>query len=78
MFIGEAPGKEEVIEGIPFVGRSGQELSKILFDYGFNEGRIRFNNVCMCQPPKNRDPKQPEIDAAGHVFYRTFSYVNQR
>lgn len=68
MLIGEAPGKQENEQGIPFVGRSGEQLNNMLKEAGFKnpEKEIYFCNVVKCRPVKNvkdRKPKKLEIQA---------------
>jgi len=61
MFIGEAPGEKEDLEGIPFVGRAGQELDKLLRSINLTLDKIYIANILKYRPPKNRDPKIEEI-----------------
>ncbi len=63
MIIGEAPGSQEDLEGIPYVGRSGKLLNLLLEEIGFipNED-IYFCNVIKCRPQNNRKPSKKEID----------------
>ena len=60
VFVGEAPGANEDIQGKPFVGRSGQILRKTLEALGFSEKDYYITNVVKCRPPENRDPKFEE------------------
>ena len=62
LFIGEAPGAEEDRQGLPFVGRAGQLLTKMLDAVGFNRGDVYITNVLKCRPPGNRDPQPDEVD----------------
>ena len=68
MIIGEAPGREEDFQGVPFVGRAGQLLDKMLFSIGLNreesdfEKSVYITNVIPWRPPENREPTQDEID----------------
>jgi len=61
MFIGEAPGAEEDRQGLPFVGRSGQLLEKLLGEIGLTRKDVFIANTIKCRPPGNRDPKPDEI-----------------
>ncbi len=61
MFIGEAPGEKEDLEGIPFVGKAGKELDKLLYKIGLTRKDIYIANILKYRPPKNRDPKIDEI-----------------
>jgi len=60
MFIGEAPGRDEDIQGIPFVGRSGQLLDKMLQAIGLNRKEVYITNVIPWRPPGNRKPSPHE------------------
>jgi len=61
MLIGEAPGRDEDEQGIPFVGRAGQLLDKMLHAIGLNRDSIFIANILKCRPPQNRDPLPDEI-----------------
>ncbi len=64
MIIGEAPGRDEDIQGRPFVGKSGQLLDKILAACGFTrEKHIFISNIVKCRPPDNRVPTPQEAEA---------------
>lgn len=61
LFIGEAPGKNEDLEGEPFVGRSGKLLDQMLNAVGLDRNKnIYIANIVKCRPPDNRDPKVEE------------------
>lgn len=62
MFVGEAPGKDEDLQGEPFVGRAGQLLNMMLRAIGLKREDVYIANVLKCRPPNNRDPKPEEID----------------
>jgi len=61
MFVGEAPGREEDMQGKPFVGQAGKLLDKILKAIDFNREDVFIANVLKCRPPGNRDPQPTEI-----------------
>ncbi len=64
MFIGEAPGAQEDKDGLPFVGRSGKLLDRLIAEeLGMTRSQVYIANVVKCRPPDNRDPKPDEIDA---------------
>jgi uracil-DNA glycosylase len=64
MFVGEAPGRDEDLQGEPFVGRSGRLLDRLLLEeLGVDRSRCYIANVVKCRPPDNRDPKPDEIAA---------------
>ena len=69
VFIGEAPGRDEDLQGLPFVGRSGQLLDKLVAEE-IRLGRDEFYvmNTIKCRPPGNRDPKPEELDACAPWF----------
>ncbi|MGH6817096.1 MAG: uracil-DNA glycosylase [Hyphomicrobiaceae bacterium] len=69
VFIGEAPGAQEDAEGIPFVGRSGQLLDRMLAATGIRRDDVYICNVVKCRPPANREPR-PEEAAACARFLR--------
>ena len=61
MFVGEAPGMQEDIQGLPFVGRAGQLLTKIIESIGLKRSEVYIANVLKCRPPGNRNPLPTEI-----------------
>jgi len=63
MFIGEGPGAEEDRQGLPFVGRAGQLLNKMLGTIGMARDDVFIANVVKCRPPGNRDPLPEEIES---------------
>ncbi len=63
LFIGEAPGRDEDLSGLPFVGRAGQLLDKMIAAIGLKREDIYIANVLKCRPPENRDPLPEESGA---------------
>lgn len=63
LFIGEAPGEQEDLQGEPFVGRAGQLLNEMIKAIGLTREAVYIANVLKCRPPRNRDP-QPDEAAA--------------
>ncbi len=61
MFVGEAPGRDEDEQGLPFVGAAGQLLTKIIESIGFDRKQVFIANTLKCRPPQNRPPKPEEI-----------------
>jgi len=61
MFVGEAPGFDEDAQGLPFVGKAGQLLTKIIESIGLNRKQVFIANVLKCRPPNNRQPHPDEI-----------------
>lgn len=70
MFIGEAPGANEDIQGEPFVGRGGKLLDDMLAMIGLDRSRIYITNSIKCRPPENRDPMNTEKDACKGFLQR--------
>jgi DNA polymerase len=63
MLVGEAPGRNEDLQGLPFVGRSGELLTKMLRAINIERREVFITSVVKCRPPKNRTPKSDEIAA---------------
>ena len=62
MFIGEGPGKDEDLQGQPFVGAAGELLTKIIVAMGLKRQEVYIANVVKCRPPGNRDPEPDEVE----------------
>mgnify|MGYP000005804684 CR=1 FL=1 len=63
MFIGEGPGQEEDRQGRPFVGRSGELLTRMIHAIGIERSEVYICNVVKCRPPQNRNPEPDEAEA---------------
>ena len=63
MIIGEAPGHDEDLQGLPFVGRAGKLLDKMLQAIGLDLEQVYITNILKCRPPNNRDPRPDEVQA---------------
>jgi DNA polymerase len=63
MFIGEGPGAEEDVQGLPFVGAAGQLLNNMLSKLGLRREEVYIANVVKCRPPGNREPESDEVAA---------------
>ena len=63
LFVGEAPGRKEDLEGVPFVGAAGKNIDKLLEKVGLTLEDIYVANILKCRPPENRDPLPEEIKA---------------
>jgi uracil-DNA glycosylase family 4 len=61
LFIGEAPGEDEDLQGKPFVGKAGQLLTKMISAMGLSREEVYIANIIKCRPPKNRNPQPDEI-----------------
>jgi DNA polymerase len=76
MFVGEAPGREEDIEGLPFVGRSGQLLNRMIAAIGLNRSNAYIANVIPWRPPGNRTPTPQETQICLPFIQRQIELVN--
>jgi len=63
VFVGEAPGRDEDLKGVAFVGRAGQLLTKMIEAMGLTRDEVFICNILKCRPPNNRDPAPDEISA---------------
>jgi DNA polymerase len=75
MFVGEAPGRDEDLQGEPFVGRAGQLLNKILEAIGFRREEVYIANILKCRPPGNRDPQPTEIVSCEPILQRQIELI---
>jgi DNA polymerase len=78
MFVGEAPGEEEDRQGLPFVGRSGQLLTKMIEAIGFQRAEVYICNTVKCRPPGNRDPLPEEKDACEHFLREQLEIIRPK
>ncbi len=78
MFIGEAPGREEDLEGKPFVGRAGQLFDKMLMAAGLTEADVHITNVVYWRPPGNRTPTLQEVQVCRPFIERQVELVAPR
>jgi uracil-DNA glycosylase family 4 len=75
MFVGEAPGASEDEQGVPFVGRAGKLLEKLLQGIGIERSEVFIGNVLMCRPPGNRDPRPGEIQNCEDYLLRKVELI---
>ena len=78
MFVGEAPGADEDAQGIPFVGRSGQLLNKIIESIGLKREDVFVGNINRCRPPGNRAPTLPEAKTCKPFLMREIAVVRPK
>jgi DNA polymerase len=78
MFIGEAPGHDEDVQGIPFVGRAGQLLTKIIEAIDLNRDDVYIANVIKCRPPENRNPESDEVASCEPFLFRQVQIIKPR
>ena len=78
MFVGEAPGADEDIQGEPFVGRAGQLLTKIIEAIGMTRGDVYIANLIKCRPPGNRNPEPDEIEQCEPFLLRQVDQIKPK
>jgi len=76
VFVGEAPGRDEDLQGEPFVGEAGQLLTKIIQAMGYERSDVYICNVLKCRPPGNRDPLPSEVEACASFMLRQVMAIN--
>jgi uracil-DNA glycosylase family 4 len=75
MFIGEAPGREEDLQGRPFVGEAGMLLTKLIEKMGMKREDVYIANIIKCRPPMNRDPEEDEITSCRSFIERQIDLI---
>ena len=78
MFVGEAPGADEDVQGEPFVGRAGQLLTKIIEAIGLTRQDVYIANVIKCRPPGNRNPEPDEVDQCEPFLFRQVDTIKPK
>ena len=78
MFVGEAPGRDEDIQGIPFVGRAGQKLTQIIEAIGLKRDDVYIANVIKCRPPENRNPEPDEVEQCEPFLFRQIDIIKPK
>lgn len=78
MLVGEAPGRNEDLQGEPFVGAAGKLLDSLLGEIGIARDDVYIANVLKCRPPGNRDPRPDEIDACKGFLRQQLELVDPR
>ena len=78
MFVGEAPGRDEDIQGIPFVGRAGQKLTQIIEAIGLTRDDVYIANVIKCRPPENRNPDPDEVESCEPFLFRQIDTIKPK
>ena len=78
MFVGEAPGADEDIQGEPFVGRAGQLLTKIIEAIGLRRDDVYIANVIKCRPPGNRNPEPDEVEQCEPFLFRQIDAIKPK
>jgi DNA polymerase len=75
MFVGEAPGADEDQQGVPFVGRAGQLLTKIIEAIDLKREDVYIANVIKCRPPQNRNPEQDEVETCEPFLFQQIDII---
>jgi uracil-DNA glycosylase family 4 len=78
MFVGEAPGADEDLQGEPFVGRAGQLLTKIIEAIDLKREDVYIANVIKCRPPGNRNPEPDEVERCEPFLFRQIDIIKPR
>lgn len=78
VFVGEAPGRDEDLQGEPFVGRAGQLLNKILRAINLERKDVYICNILKCRPPNNRDPGEDEVEQCEPYLLRQLEIINPK
>ena len=78
MFVGEAPGREEDLQGRPFVGDAGKVLTRLIEKMGFRRDQVYIANIVKCRPPLNRDPGIDEIKSCRGFLDRQIAIIQPR
>lgn len=75
MVVGEAPGRNEDLEGRPFVGAAGKKLDALLAEAGLSRDEAFISNIVKCRPPKNRRPSKREADTCNQYLKRQMKSI---
>ena len=78
MFVGEAPGRDEDLQGKPFVGRAGQLLTKIIQAMGFERSDVYIANILKCRPPNNRGPLPDEVETCTPYLLKQIELIKPK
>ena len=78
MFIGEGPGRDEDLQGRPFVGASGQLLDRMIHAIGMERTEVYIGNVVKCRPPMNRNPEPDEAEACMPYLRQQFLLIRPK
>jgi DNA polymerase len=78
VFVGEAPGRNEDIKGLPFVGRAGKVFDELLRSIELRRENVYICNVLKCRPPKNRSPAKIELDACTPYLKKQLDSINPK
>ncbi len=78
MFVGEAPGEQEDLQGKPFVGAAGKLLAELLESINLRRDEVYITNIVKCRPPNNRPPRKDESESCRPYLKRQIALINPR
>lgn len=78
VFVGEGPGRDEDIQGLPFVGRAGKLLTQMIEAMGLKRDDVYICNVVKCRPPENRAPEPDEMDTCSPFLFRQLAVIKPK
>jgi uracil-DNA glycosylase len=78
LFVGEGPGADEDIQGVPFVGRAGQLLNNMIAAMGLDRQRVYIANIVKCRPPKNRVPEPAEANVCTQFLFQQIGVIRPK
>ena len=78
MFVGEGPGADEDAQGLPFVGKAGELLTKMILAMGFARKEVYIGNIVKCRPPNNRTPEEEEIASCLPYIKRQIALIRPK
>jgi DNA polymerase len=78
LFVGEGPGADEDMQGVPFVGRAGQLLNNMITAMGLDRKRVYIANIVKCRPPKNRVPEPAEANTCTQFLFQQIGVVRPK
>ncbi len=78
LFVGEGPGADEDMQGVPFVGRAGQLLNNMIAAMGLDRQRVYIANIVKCRPPKNRVPEPAEANVCTQFLFQQIGVVRPK
>ncbi|MFQ5627873.1 MAG: uracil-DNA glycosylase [bacterium] len=78
VLIGEGPGKDEDLKGLPFVGAAGQILERMMKKMGFSRQEVYITNIIKCRPPQNRNPMEDEIVSCSPLLEKQISIIKPK
>jgi uracil-DNA glycosylase len=78
VFVGEGPGHDEDLQGLPFVGRAGKLLTQMIEAMGLTRDQVYICNVVKCRPPENRKPEEDEVATCSPYLYRQLDVIQPK